>query len=133
MILLDTNICVYLIRRRPETVLQRLSEASVRGVPVAVSVITAFELEVGAVRAEGRRYPEAVRRLLREVDVLPLGDAAREAYGRLRASLERRGITIGPHDMLIAAHALSLKATLVTNNEGEFRRVPGLKVENWVG
>lgn len=132
MILLDTNICVYLIRRRPDAVLDRLSEASSREEAVAVSVITAFELEVGALRAQGRRYSEAVRGFLAELDVLPLEDTARIAYGRLRTALERRGERIGAYDMLIAAQAISLGATLVTNNEREFRRISGLKVQNWV-
>jgi tRNA(fMet)-specific endonuclease VapC len=133
MILLDTNICVYLIRRRSEAVLGRLAEATERGERIAVSVITAFELEVGAQRAQGRRYSDAVRRFLAEVEVCPLDDAARAGYARLRTALERRGETIGPLDMLIAAHAVALKATLVTNNEREFRRVAGLRVENWAG
>jgi tRNA(fMet)-specific endonuclease VapC len=99
---------------------------------VALSVVTAFELEIGALRAQGRRYSEAVRLFLREFSVLPLDDSAREAYGSLRTGLERRGEVIGAHDMLIAAHAIALDATLVTNNEKEFKRVKGLRIENWV-
>lgn len=129
MFLLDTNTCVYIIRQRPEAVYRRLSEAAAEG--VAVSVITAFELEIGALRAQGRRYTDAVRRFLGELTVLPLDDVAREPYGRLRTALERRGEVIGAYDMLIAAHALALDATLVTNNEREFRRVKGLRVQNW--
>ncbi|MGH8674313.1 MAG: type II toxin-antitoxin system tRNA(fMet)-specific endonuclease VapC [Burkholderiales bacterium] len=129
MFLLDTNLCVYVIRQRPEPVFRRLSgTASER---VAVSVITAFELEVGALRAQGRHYSEAVRRFLAEFSVLPLEDSARDTYARLRMELERRGEVIGAHDMLIAAHAIALGATLVTNNEKEFRRVKGLRIENW--
>ena len=130
MYLLDTNTCVYVIRKRPEAVFRRLAGAA--GEITAVSVITALELEIGALRAQGRNYSEAIRLFLEQFSVLPLEDAAREAYGRLRTSLERRGEVIGAHDMLIAAHALSLDATLVTNNEKEFRRVKGLKIENWV-
>ena len=130
MYLLDTNTCVYAIRQRPEQVYRRLSASA--GELVALSVVTAFELEIGALRAQGRGYSEAVRKFLREFSVLPLEDAAREAYGRLRTSLERRGERIGAYDMLIAAHAIALGATLVTNNEREFRRVRGLKIENWV-
>lgn len=130
MYLLDTNICVYAIRRRPEPVYRRLSESADQ--IVALSVITAFELEIGALRAQGRGYSEAVRRFLEVFSVLPLEDTARDAYGRLRTNLERQGERIGAHDMLIAAHALALGAVLVTNNESEFRRVKGLKIENWV-
>jgi tRNA(fMet)-specific endonuclease VapC len=130
MYLLDTNTCVYVIRQRPEAAYRRLTEAAGEG--VALSVITAFELEIGALRAHGRRYSEAVRRFLGEFSVLPLDDSARDAYGRLRTGLERRGEVIGAHDMLIAAHAMALDATLVTNNEKEFGRIKGLKSENWV-
>ena len=131
MYLLDTNTCVDVIRRRPDAAFRRLDETAAD--EVALSVITALELEIGALRAQGRRYSDAVRRFLGEFSILPLEDSAREAYGRLRTGLERRGEAIGAHDMLIAAHALALDATLVTNNEREFRRVKGLKIENWVG
>lgn len=130
MYLLDTNTCVYAIRQRPEAVYRRLSEITDEG--VALSVITAFELEIGVLRTQGRRYSDAVRRFLREFAVLPLEDSARDAYGRLRTGLERRGERIGALDMLIAAHAIALGATLVTTNEKEFRRVKGLRIENWV-
>ena len=130
MYLLDTNICVYIIRRRPDPVYRRLSRTAGRA--VAISVVTAFELEIGALRAEGQHYSEAVRLFIGEFPVLPLEDSARKFYGQLRTALERRGEKIGAHDMLIAAHALALDATLVTNNEKEFRRIKGLRVENWV-
>ena len=129
MYLLDTNICVYVIRKRPEAVYRRLSGTT--GQAVAISVVTAFELEIGALRTQGQHYSEAVRRFLAEFSVLPLEDSARTAYGQLRTALERRGEIIGAHDMLIAAHALALDATLVTNNEKEFKRVKGLSTENW--
>ena len=129
MILLDTNICVYVIRKRPEAVYKRLSSSA--GQDVAISVITAFELEIGALRAEGRRYGEAVRLFLAEFSVLPLDDSVRATYGKLRTALERRGEIIGAHDMLIAAHAMALSAILVTNNEKEFKRVKGLSIQNW--
>ena len=115
MYLLDTNICVYVIRKRPESVYRQLS--SVGGRDVAISVVTALELEVGALRSQGKQYCEAVRLFIAELPVLPLEDSARAAYGQLRTALERRGEVIGAYDMLIAAHALALDATLVTNNE----------------
>lgn len=130
MYLLDTNICVYAIRKRPEPVFRRLSAVGEQD--VAISVVTAFELEVGALRAHGTHYSEAVRLFIAELSVLSLDDSARTAYGQLRTDLERHGAVIGAYDMLIAAHALTLNATLVTNNEGEFKRVKGLKIENWV-
>lgn len=130
MRLLDTNICVYIIRRRPPKVRSRLTESEADG--LAVSVVTAMELEVGARRSSTTEYSRQIGAFLATIDVLPLADSARAAYGELRHDLERRGSVIGPLDMLIAAHAISLDATLVTNNEREFRRVKGLKVENWM-
>ena len=129
MYLLDTNICVYIIRRRPDAVYRRLSGTAGRA--AAISLVTAFELEIGALRAEGQHYSEAVRLFIGEFPVLPLEDSSRKFYGQLRTALERRGEKIGAHDMLIAAHALALDATLVTNNEKEFRRIKGLRIENW--
>jgi len=130
MRLLDTNICVYLIRRKPPAVFERLARAERGG--VALSVVTAFELEVGAVRSAGYRYATLVAEFLGEFSLLPLDDRVRQTYARERVALEQSGQMIGPLDMLIAAHALTLSATLVTNNEREFRRVKGLRVENWV-
>ena len=124
MRLLDTNICVYIIRRRPLAVYEQLARAEAEG--VALSVVTALELQVGAVRASARRYASQIEDFLGAFDVLPLDDAVRPIYAR-----ERAGQKIGPMDMLIAAHALALDATLVTNNLREFSRIPGLKLENW--
>jgi tRNA(fMet)-specific endonuclease VapC len=131
MYLLDTNTCIHIIRRRPESARRKLESTGMG--EVAIPIVCALELEVGALRAQGRDYPRLIREFLALFPVLPLDDSMRGAYGAVRADLERRGEVIGAHDMLIAAHALSLKATLVTNNEREFRRVKGLKVENWVG
>jgi tRNA(fMet)-specific endonuclease VapC len=100
---------------------------------VALSVVVAMELEVGAMRAEARAYAPAVRRWLAEFKVLPLEDSAREHFAHIKCDLMKRGLLIGTMDLLIAAHALALGATLVTNNERDFRRVKGLKLENWVG
>jgi tRNA(fMet)-specific endonuclease VapC len=129
-ILLDTNICIYVVKARPAAVLARFNDF----VPgeLAVSVITAMELRVGALRAAQTHYAGRVEALLEQLDVLPLGPAAVDAYARTRLDLQTRGEPIGPMDLLIAAHALSLGATLVTNNEREFCRVAGLRVENWV-
>ncbi len=131
MKLLDTNICVYAIRDRPPGMRERLDVEAQGG--VALSIITAMELEVGAWRSGGTDYARRVQRFLTQIDILPLEDSARVAYGELRSSLERQGSMIGPLDGLIAAHALTLDATLVTNNQREFQRVRGLRVENWVG
>ena len=130
MILLDTNICVYVIKTRPPEVLARFNDFEPQA--LAVSVITAMELRVGALRASATHYAGRVEALLGQLSVLPLGVEAVDCYSRTKIDLQRSGELIGPMDLLIAAHALSLGATLVTNNEREFRRVPGLRVENWV-
>ncbi len=130
MILLDTNTCIYAIRRRPPQVFARLN--SFDAADVGLPVIVAMELEVGALRAQSTAYAPAVRRWIAAFNVLPLGDDARAHYARIKGELMARGQIIGPMDLLIAAHALALDATLVTNNLREFKRVKGLKLENWL-
>lgn len=128
--LLDTNICVYIIRKRPESVLRRLRRTRVT--EVGISAITLSELEYGvakSLRPEANKL--ALVQFLAPIEVVPYDDMAAERSGRIRALLERQGEPIGSMDVLIAAHALSLGCILVTNNEAAFRRVPELKVENW--
>ena len=130
MWLLDTNICIYLIKRRPERVLDRLRALDVA--TVGVSSITVAELQYGVAKSSRPEHNAlALAALLAPLDVLPFDDAAAAAYGVVRADLERAGTPIGAMDLLIAAHARVLGRTLVTNNVREFSRVPGLKVENW--
>jgi tRNA(fMet)-specific endonuclease VapC len=128
--LLDTNTCIYLIRRRPKEALQRFERFEVG--EVGVSVITISELRYGV---EKSTRPEqnlrALEQFLLPLEVQDFGPEATVSYGRVRASLEERGMPIGPLDTLIAAHALSLGATLVTNNSREFERVSGLQIEDW--
>lgn len=128
--LLDTNICIEMIRGRPAP-LAHLRRHKVGS--VAISSITLAELQYGAAKS---RDPERNRislvAFVAPLDVLPFDDLAATAYGTLRAELQQAGRPIGPLDMLIAAHALSTKLILVTNNEREFARVAGLHVENWV-
>jgi tRNA(fMet)-specific endonuclease VapC len=130
MYLLDTNTCIYAIRRRPPQVFARLN--TLDAADVGLSIIVAMELEVGALRAEATAYAPAVRQWITAFNVLPLGDDARSHHGRIKTELMTRGQIIGPMDLLIAAHALALGATLVTNNLREFKRVKGLKLENWL-
>jgi len=128
--LLDTNTCIYLIRRRHPGVLRRL-EAYELG-DLGVSSVTVAELRFGAeksARPEGNH--EALERFLIPLEIADFDGSAAWAYGRIRSTLEARGTPIGPLDTLIAAHAVSLHATLVTNNVREFGRVPGLEVEDW--
>lgn len=131
MYLLDTNICSYIRRERPPTVAERFRQISPDG--LAMSSITFAELVYGARKSQAiATNLDRLLALRRMIRVLPFDDAAGEADGSIRADLERRGELIGSNDMLIAAHALSLGATLVTNNSGEFQRVAGLQLESWV-
>jgi tRNA(fMet)-specific endonuclease VapC len=128
--LLDTNICVYIINRRPANVRAHF-EGLCYG-DVAVSSITGAELAFGVAKSGSARNRAALEKFLAPLEVLPFDAAAMYAYGTLRAHLQARAQPIGALDTLIAAHALSLGAMLVTNNLAEFGRVPGLKCENWV-
>ena len=128
--LLDTNICIYVIKRRPLRVVERLREAGLS--EVGISTITLSELLYGVEKnSRPAQNRVALRHIVGNLESRPYDGRAAEAYGRIRAALERRGRPIGPLDLLIAGHALSLGSTLVTNNVREFRRVPGLPVENW--
>ncbi len=128
--LLDTNICIYVRRQKPEKVLRRFR--ALRQGEAALSVITFGELLYGAAKSVQRAEAlERLEELAHLLPVLPLPEAAAEAYGIMRAELERKGEMIGNNDLWIAAHAKAAGLTLVTNNEREFRRVHGLKVQNW--
>lgn len=128
--LLDTNTCIYIINRRPPQVFVRFE--GLRYGDVGISSTTGAELAFGVAKSGSQRNREALDKFLAPLEVLPFDTAAMHAYGPLRALLQQRGQPIGALDMLIAAHALALGATLVTNNIDEFRRVPGLACENWV-
>ncbi|MDE2464957.1 MAG: type II toxin-antitoxin system VapC family toxin [Alphaproteobacteria bacterium] len=131
--LLDTNICIYIRQKRPTAVLKRFEKLSVGD--AAISVITYGELFYGAEHSPAE-HRQANRRLLAELielmPVLPMPYTAGEAYGALREALTRDGQMIGNNDLWIAAHAKAEGLILVTNNGREFKRVFGLKVENWV-
>jgi tRNA(fMet)-specific endonuclease VapC len=128
--LLDTNICIYIRQKRPEEVLRRFRK--LRPGEAALSVITYGELLYGAAKsAQAVAALARLRELVNLLPALPLPETAAEAYGRIRAELESTGEVIGNNDLWIAAHALSAGLTLVTNNEKEFRRVRGLKMQNW--
>ena len=128
--LLDTNICIYIRRKKPEEVLRRFR--TLKTGEAALSVITFGELVYGAEKSAQRAAAlELLRELARVLPVMGLPESAAETYGTIRAELERKGQMIGNNDLWIAAHAKAAGLTLVTNNEREFRRVRGLKVENW--
>jgi tRNA(fMet)-specific endonuclease VapC len=130
--LLDTNICIYIRRRRPPEIHARF--AQLKTGEAVLSLITYGELMYGAakLRPAPPRAAEQMQELLDLIDVLPLPIEAGRTYGEIRAILESKGQMIGNNDLWIAAHAISANLTVVTNNEREFRRVPRLKIENWV-
>lgn len=127
--LLDTDICIYVINERPVRVLGQFRKHAVED--VGISSITAAELAFGVEKGKSARNREALATFLLPLEVAPFDQLAASAYGAVRAGLERRGSPIGPLDLLIAAHALSIGAILVTNNLKEFRRVDALRCENW--
>ena len=130
--LLDTSICIYIQRQKPREVLARFQK--LKAGDAAISVITWGKLLDGAEKSQQRKK---ALQLLEEfktlVPVLPIPENAGKTYGAIRASLESQGKPIGNNDLWIAAHAKAAALTIVTNNEREFQRVPGLKVQNWVG
>ena len=129
--LLDTNICIYTMKRHPPEVRARLEGLSID--EVGISSIVLAELQYGIRKSQRRHQNEAaLTDFLAFCRVLDWPHQAAAVYGELRAKLERQGRVIGGNDLLIAAHALHLGATLVTNNTQEFARVARLKVENWI-
>jgi tRNA(fMet)-specific endonuclease VapC len=128
--MLDTNICIYLRQNRPPEVTARFRQ--MQHGDAVLSVITYGDLLYGAGRSQQRGHAlESLAQLVSLLSVVPLPEEAAAAYGEIRAMLEARGERIGGNDLWIAAHAKSAGFTLVTNNEREFKRVPGLKLQNW--
>lgn len=128
--MLDTNICIYAIKNKPEQVLRQLKENLQYG--LCISAITLAELEHGVEKsASPEKNTMALMQFLAILDVLPFDDAAASEYGKICAYLQKRGTPIGTMDMLIAGHAKAEGLILVTNNVREFERVPDLEIENW--
>lgn len=128
--LLDTNICIYIIKKKPEQVFDKLLTLSIGS--VGISAITLAELHYGLEKSTNPdKNKDALEKFLTPIEIIDFGVGATEEYGKIRAELENKGTPIGPLDMLIAAHAKSLGLTLVTNNEKEFVRIVNLKIENW--
>jgi len=128
--LLDTNICIYVIKRKPARTFRELRARRVGD--VGISIVTYCELCYGVENsADQERNLVALQEFVAPLEVLDLGADVASVYGRIRAALRRAGTPIGPLDTLIAAHAVALGLTLVTNNLKEFRRVPGLQAEDW--
>jgi tRNA(fMet)-specific endonuclease VapC len=130
-VMLDTNICIYVIKQKPQSVLQRFSSFPVGA--LGISVITLAELEYGVSKSnQPTRNSEALEEFISPLEIAVFDRQATIAYGNIRSLLEKRGHPIGSMDLMIAAHALSLGVRLATNNVREFKRVPNLRVENWV-
>jgi len=128
--LLDTNILSDLVRQPQGKIARKIS--SVGEQTICTSIIVAAELRYGAAKSGSRTLTDRVDLILSALEILPLEPPADRHYGDIRHHLTRKGNTIGPNDMLIAAHALSAGLTVVTANTGEFSRVPGLSIENWL-
>jgi len=131
MILLDTNMCIYIIKRKPDEVVRRFQQYHPGD--IGISSISLAELQYGVAKSQAcQRNAEALSEFLIPLEILPFGETETHAYGIIRTALEQQGKIIGAMDLLIAAHAITLGAVLVTNNVKEFDRVPNLKIENWV-
>lgn len=129
--LLDTNICIYIIKQRPPEVLKRFQD--INSGDIAISTITLYELLYGAYKSS---YPtknkSAVRKLVLPLEILPFDEKEADICGKIRAEQEKKGEVIGPMDMQIAATALANDLTMVTHNIKEFKRISALKVETWI-
>jgi len=129
--MLDTNICIYIIKKKPISVINRLETFAVS--EIGISSITLCELEYGVYKStQPDKNKLALMEFLLPIEIMPFDDNAAKEYGEIRAVLDKLGTPIGPLDNLIAAHAKALNCILVTNNENEFKRIENLKIENWV-
>ena len=128
---LDTNICIYIMNRRPPVIIARFTQF--QPYEIGISAIVVSELQYGVAKSgQPERNQQRLDIFLSPFEIVPYDKAAAQAYGTIRATLEKNGQLIEREDLLIAAHALAAGLTLVTNNEQEFLRVPDLNVENWV-
>ncbi len=130
--LLDTNICIYIINEKPEKVLRKFEQYPVHD--FGISSVTHAELQLGVEKSKNKNTnQDALDEFLLPLTILPFhGKRLVTCYGEIRVLLESKGKTIGPLDMLIAAHALSLNLTIISNNIKEFARIPNLKCEYWL-
>jgi tRNA(fMet)-specific endonuclease VapC len=128
--MLDTNICIYLIKKHPKEVINKFKHFSVGD--ICISSVTLAELMYGVEKSQHRhKNKTALEGFLLPLEIKQFDEDAALLYGRIRTDLEKKGTPIGPLDLMIAAHAQSLKIVLVTNNKKEFSRVPTLKIEDW--
>lgn len=129
--MLDTNICIYIIKKKPEKVLEKFKSRHLGD--MGISSITFSELVYGVEKSQHQHQNKlALEQFVLPLDVVAYDVNAANCYSRIRASLEKQGTPIGALDMMIAAHAQSMNATLITNNVKEFSRIPHLDIQNWV-
>ena len=129
-LLLDTNICIYIIKQQPATVIKHFLEYQVGD--IGISSITLSELRYGVAKSKHReKNAKALDEFIIPLEVVSFDEDAAHAYGEIRATLEKSGTPIGAMDMLIAAHAVSLGIPLVTNNAREFARIPAINIIDW--
>jgi len=131
LFMLDTNMCSYIIRDNPKGIFKKLKEVE-QDHTIALSSIVVSELFYGASKKGSAKLIKVVNMFVEQFTIYDYNKASAKAYANIRTTLEKKGQVIGVHEMLIAAHALSLGATIVTNNVKEFERVEGLSVENWI-
>ena len=128
--MLDTNICIYAIKNKPESVIRKVLAQNPED--LCISVITYAELMHGVEKSQAvEKNRIAMSLFLSAITVLDFSSRAAEVYGEIRGELEKKGTPIGPMDLLIAGHAKSQNLVLVTNNTREFVRIPGLQIEDW--
>lgn len=128
--MLDTNICIYAIKNKPESVIRKVLAQNPED--LCISVVTYAELMHGVEKSQAvEKNRIAMSLFLSAITVLDFNSRAAEVYGEIRAELEKKGTPIGPMDLLIAGHAKSQNLVLVTNNTREFARVTGLQIEDW--
>lgn len=128
--MLDTNICIYVIKNRPEGLRERFNRLADQ---LCISAVTLAEIIYGAEKSARQiENIKVVEQFAARLDVLPFGERAATHYGQIRADLERAGHPIGLHDMMIGSHARSEGLTLVSNNVREFQHIEGLRIDNWV-
>lgn len=131
MYMLDTNICIYIIKQQPKSVQEKFESLSVGS--VAMSLVTLGELEYGALRSNNAEKAMGIlEELVNYIPVLPMSETVAREYADIRADLAAKGTPIGNNDMWIAAHARDLGCTLITNDRKEFARVSDLQIDNWV-
>lgn len=132
MYLLDTNTCIFILNKKPPSVLKKLEQMITQHHKIYLSSISVAELQYGVYNSQSiERNKIALLEFLAPFDILDFNDMDAEVFGKIRSDLKKQGKIIGPYDMLIAAQALSRKLILVTNNIDEFKRIQWLKIEDW--